>query len=234
MLSARTAFPACGTIFKTCCRSAKTQNQMNTTPRVSYSWLKAQSDDEVTGTIMDIVTAMTDNSFFPTPAPPLVDVQSLLVGFQTAQAVAANGGKVETAAKSTARDILVESTHSLGDYIDRAAGGNLEKLLSSSYPLQKDRAPVDIQPAPANLRLKHGKVSGSIAAYCDPNTHRVLYEWQTAAGASPTEWQIEPSTNSARSVFSGHAPGSWLYVRVRARVPAGAGDWSSVIQIMVI
>jgi hypothetical protein len=161
-------------------------------------------------------------------------VQSLLVGFQTAQAVAANGGKVETAAKSTARDILVESTHSLGDYIDRAAGGNLEKLLSSSYPLQKDRAPVDIQPAPANLRLKHGKVSGSIAAYCDPNTHRVLYEWQTAAGASPTEWQIEPSTNSARSVFPATplAPGSMsasapVSPPVPATGAASSRSWSS-------
>jgi hypothetical protein len=207
---------------------------MNITPRVSYSWLNSETDDELGGSILNIITGMTGNAAFPFPVPLLADVQSLLNIFQAAQAVAANGGKVETAAKNTARVGLVESSRSLGEYIDKTAAANLENLLSSNYPLQKERSPLDIQPAPANLRLKHGKVSGSIAANCDPGTHRVMFEWQTATGQNPADWQTEPSTNSAKCVFSGHAPGTWLNVRTRIRVPAGAGDWSSVIQIMVV
>ena len=76
--------------------------------------------------------------------------------------------------------------------------------------------------------------SGSIAATCDVSDHRVMYEWQTAIGQSPTDWTSEPPTNSSRTGFSGYTPGTWLNCRVRFRVPAGAGDWSSAIQIMVV
>jgi hypothetical protein len=207
---------------------------MHTTPRLSYSWLNSATDDELGGSVLSIITAMTDNEFFPTPVPALADVQGLLAGFQSAQAAAANGGKLETAAKNSARTALVDSSRSLGGYIDTAAAGLLENLLSSNYPLQKDRAPVDIQPAPSNLRLKHGKVSGSITVACAPNSRRVIYEWQSAVGQTPVDWKSEPPTNSASCAIDGNAPGSWLNVRVRARVTAGSGDWSGVSQIMVV
>jgi hypothetical protein len=172
---------------------------MHTTPRLSYSWLNSATDDELGGSVLSIITAMTDNEFFPTPVPALADVQGLLAGFQSAQAAAANGGKLETAAKNSARTALV-----------------------------------DIQPAPSNLRLKHGKVSGSITVACAPNSRRVIYEWQSAVGQTPVDWKSEPPTNSASCAIDGNAPGSWLNVRVRARVTAGSGDWSGVSQIMVV
>lgn len=111
---------------------------------------------------------------------------------------------------------------------------SIEILLSSKFPLQKPRVPVGIQPPPENLRLKTGKVSGSVIARCDTTDHRVMYEWQTATGENPVTWENQPPTNSASSAFGTYAPGTWLNVRVRARVPAGAGDWSSVIKIMVV
>ena len=61
-----------------------------------------------------------------------------------------------------------------------------------------------------------------------------MYEWQSAIGQNPTAWTNEAPTNSSRSTFEGSTPGTWLNARVRSRVPAGAGDWSGVSQIMVI
>lgn len=74
-----------------------------------------------------------------------------------------------------------------GQYIDDTAEGDLETLLSSKFPLQKPRVPLGIQPAPANLRLKHGKVSGYVAARCDSSEHRVMYEWQLGEIDRPEE-----------------------------------------------
>ncbi len=202
-------------------------------PRVSHTWLSNSSDSGLETNIHAILAALAGNAFFPNPDPTLASLQLLLESFITALGAAKGGGAVETAAKNAARVTLTDGVRLLGQYIDRTAE-NMEQLLSSKYPLQKERGPLGIQPAPENLRLKHGKTSGSIAATCDVSDHRVMYEWQTAIGQSPTDWTSEPPTNSSRTGFSGYTPGTWLNCRVRFRVPAGAGDWSSAIQIMVV
>ena len=203
------------------------------TPRISNTWLTTYSDSDIDTTVHAIITALTGNAFFPAPAPTLAAITALFEAFIAALGAAKDGGKAETAAKNAARVALQDGMRSLGQYIENTAD-DLEQLLSSKYPLQKERAPLGIQPAPANLRLKHGKVSGSIAAACDVGAHRVMYEWQTAPGETPTDWKNEAPTNSSRTTFDGAAPGTWLNARVRARVPAGAGDWSGVTRIMVI
>lgn len=203
------------------------------TSRVSYTWLTTCSDSDIDTTVHAIITALTGNPFFPAPDPALADISALFDTFIAALGAAKDGGKAETAAKNGARAALQDGMRALGQYIEKTAA-SLEQILTSKYPLQKERAPLGIQPAPANLRLKHGKVSGSIAAACDVGDHRVMYEWQSATGENPGEWKNEAPTNSSHTTFEGTAPGTWLHARVRARVPAGAGDWSGVTRIMVI
>lgn len=203
------------------------------TPRISNTWLTTYSDSDIDITVHAIITALTGNAFFLTPAPTLAAITVLFEAFIAALGLVKDGGKSEAAAKNSARVLLQDGMRSLGQYIENTAE-DLEQILTSKYPLQKERAPLGVQPAPENLRLKHGKVSGSIAATCDVNSHRVMYEWQSAIGENPTEWTNEAPTNSSRTTFEGNTPGTWLNARVRARVPAGAGDWSGVTRIMVI
>jgi hypothetical protein len=201
--------------------------------RVSHTWLTTSSDSDIDTTVRAIITALSGNPIFPAPSPDLEAITTLFDNFIAGLDAAKDGGKAETAAKNAARVALQDGMRLLGQYLEKTAG-NLEQILTSKYPLQKERAPLGIQPAPANLRLKHGKVSGSIAAVCDVGEHRVMYEWQTATGENPTEWKSEAPTTSSRTNFEGVAPGTWLNARVRARVPAGAGDWSGVSRIMVV
>lgn len=203
------------------------------TPRVSTTWLATSTDSEFESTAHTIITALAGNTVFPDPEPTLAALTTRLTTFTTASAAAKDGGKAETAAKNTARILLQDDLRELGRYIDQTAD-SLEQFLSTKYPLRKSSAPVGIQPAPGNLRTKHGKVSGSLDAICEVNDHRVIYEWQTALGQNPTEWTNQPPTNSARTTISGFAPGTWVSTRVRIRVPAGVGDWSTVTQIMMI
>ena len=203
------------------------------TPRVSNTWIASSSESEFESTAHTIIASLTGSLVFTNPAPTIPALTARLAAYTSAVTVARNGGKTETAAKNTARDLLEEDLRELGHYIDKTAD-TLEDFLSSNYPLQKERAPIGVQPAPANLRAKHGKVSGSLEAVCDVSDHRVMYEWQTATGQTPAEWTIQPSTNSSRASFSGFAPGTWVNTRCRIRVPAGPGDWSSVVQIMMV
>jgi hypothetical protein len=202
-------------------------------PRLSNTWITTYSDSDIETTVGAIITALTNNPFFPGLAGLLAEVVVLFDAFVAALGVARDGGKAETAAKNAARVALQDRLRLLGREIEKIAD-SLEQILTTKYPLQKERSPLGVQPAPANLRLKHGKVSGSIAATCDVGEHRVMYEWQTAIGENPEAWKSEAPTNSSRTTFGGAAPGSWLNARVRARVPAGAGDWSGVSRIMVV
>jgi|GEM_PF-5243151 len=211
-----------------------TDNKTNImTPRVSTTWLTTSSDNDFEATTHSIITALTGSTVLNNPKPTLADLTSHLTAFTTSASAARDGGRADTAAKNAARAVVEEDFRQLGQYIDDTAV-TLEDFLSSKYPLQKDRAPLGIQSAPSNLRIKHGKVSGSLDALCDVNDHRVMYEWQTAIGQTPADWTTQPSTNAARTTFSGFTPGTWVNVRVRIRVPAGAGDWSNVVQIMMI
>ena len=203
------------------------------TPRVATTWLAASSDNDFEATTHSIITALTGSTVFNNPKPALAELSSHLAAFTTSASAAREGGRVDTAAKNAARAVVQEDFRQLGQYIDDTAV-TFEDFLSSKYPLQKERSPIGIQPAPSNLRIKHGKVSGSLDALCDVNDHRVMYEWQTATGQTPAEWITQPSTNSSRASFSGFTPGTWVNTRARIRVPAGAGDWSNVVQIMMI
>jgi hypothetical protein len=202
--------------------------------KVSLTWIKSSPDAEFETTLNAIVNGMTDNASLPNPLPTLAAVTAAGDTFITALAAAKDGGKLETAIKNGARDNVEGMMRKWGQYIDDTAQGDLEVLLSSKFPLQKPRLPVGIQPAPANLRLIPGKVSGSSTARCDRAAHRVMYEWQTATGETAGPWENEPPTLSASATFGGYEPGTWLHVRVRSRVTAGAGDWSNVIKIMVV
>ena len=203
------------------------------TPRVSTYWIASSTESEFESTAHTIIASLTGSLVFINPDPTIPVLTARLAAFTSALAEARGGGKTETAAKNTARVLLEEDLRELGRYIDKTAD-TLEDFLSSNYPLRKEGAPLGVQAAPANLRAKHGKVSGSLEAVCDVCDHRVMYEWQTATGQTPAEWTIQPSTNSSRASFSGFAPGSWVNTRCRIRVPAGAGDWSTVVQIMMV
>lgn len=202
-------------------------------PRVSNSWLNTSTDSNLDTTIQAIITGLSGNVAFPNLAAALAAVVTLLGAFTAALGIARDGSTADTAAKNAARASLVVGVRTLGRAIDSTAQ-NLEQALSTKYPLQKERSALGIQPAPSNVRAKHGKVSGSVACTSDGSDHRVMYDWQSAVGENPGTWITEPSTNSASATFSGHVPGSWLNVRVRIRVPAGAGDWSGVAKIMVV
>lgn len=203
------------------------------TPRISTTWLGTSSDNDFEATAHSILTALVGSTVFTTPKPTLANLNSHLTTYTTAASVARDGGRTDTAAKNAARAVVEEDFRELGQYIEDTAV-TLEDFLSSKYPLQKERSPIAIQPAPSNLRLKHGKVSGSLDAACEASDHRVLHEWQTATGQTPSDWTTQPTTTSIRTTFSGFTPGTWVNVRARIRVPAGAGDWSNVVQIMMI
>ncbi len=207
---------------------------MKTAYYVAYGWLTSGREAQLEPNVQAVITALKDNPHFPDPVPPLAQAETHLAAYVHARAQAKDGGRLATAAKNAARAELVSTMRELGAYIQQTSGGDLEILLSSKFPLQRPRHRLDVQPAPENLRLKQGKVSGAIVAQFDNSRHRLVYEWQTTTGETPGEWTNQPPGTATRATFEGFAPGTWVYVRVRSRVAAGASDWSGLARIMAV
>jgi len=201
---------------------------------ITIGWLTRSSDEVLASQVNSILDALTGSSIFPTPNPTLASLQALLASFNAAMAAARQGGKTATQVKNDARAALVVAMRDLGQYIDDTADGDMASLLSSKYPLVKERTPVGIQPAPANLRVRPGPVSGSLICRCDSNPVSPIYEWQSGVGATPATWQDHPPTKGSRVVLDGFTPASTISIRVRQRVPAGVSDWSTAVSIIVV
>src|SRR5437016_2553125 len=103
----------------------------------SISFLTAGSDAVLVTDVTTIVTSMTNNTNYPTPSPALNLITTANSAFATAIADAADGGKQLTSAKDAKRVELIALLRQLAIYVQGACGGDMTKLLSSGFPVQK-------------------------------------------------------------------------------------------------
>lgn len=129
---------------------------------------------------------MTGNTSFPTPDPALTEVTTANNDFATALANAADGGITLTAIKNDKRAALVALLRDLANYVQVACNGDLTVLLSSGFPIQKpQRNPIGVLPAPVNLTVNLGSLSGELDAIVPPVFGASIYNWRVTTTASP-------------------------------------------------
>jgi hypothetical protein len=130
----------------------------------SISWLTTDSDVQLVNDTNVILLGMGDNvAIYPTPLPNLLTVAEAMGDFSSALAAAADGGPSATANKNNKRGILVGYLRQLGSYVGVACQGDMTKLLLSGFPAQKPvRTPVGTLPAPQNLTVTHGALTGNL------------------------------------------------------------------------
>lgn len=129
----------------------------------SISFLKTDSDALLITDTQTIITDLTGNVSYPTPAPTLVAITTALDEFTIALANAADGGITLTAIKNDKRAALVVLLRNLANYVQVTCNGDLTVLLSSGFPIQKpQRSPIGVLPAPVNLAVSLGELSGQL------------------------------------------------------------------------
>ncbi len=75
------------------------------------------------------------------------------------------GGKQATAVKNAKRAAVVSLMKQLANYVTDTSDGDLTKLLSSKFPIQKPtRSPVGPLATPATPTVKYTKTSGELDA----------------------------------------------------------------------
>lgn len=91
--------------------------------------------------------------------------------------------------------------------------------------------------APADLRLRHGELSGTIVARYKPSRSPGMNELQTSTGApnDPASWHTAGMYPSGKAQLTDLTPGELVWVRARTTGLKGVmGAWSDPAQIRVV
>jgi hypothetical protein len=201
--------------------------------RVAIGFLLRDKDAQLIVDIQTILVAMTGNAAFATPSPTLAEIAAARTSFIAAVS-AAKDSSVALSVRKQQRANLVALLRKLAHYVQVASAGDGPMLKSSGFPLQRTRQPVGALPAPSNLRLVRGKVSGEIVARCVKQPRAGCYQWRCAPSATPTAWLPVITTLSANATFESLVPGTQYTAQVCVIGTAGPSNWSDAATVMVL
>jgi hypothetical protein len=199
--------------------------------RVAVGSLQRDPDAMLIVESLRVVTGMTGNLAYAAPVPKLAEIIAARNDFITA-VNAAKGNTLGVATRRKQRTVLVTLLRNLAHYVQATCGGDLPTLLSSGFTAQRTRRPIGELPAPVNLRLARGKLSGQLIARFDKHAQAGAYEWRFANAATPTVWTKADTTLAANTTLDGLEPGTQYIVQVRAIGTAGPSDWSDAATLM--
>jgi hypothetical protein len=201
--------------------------------KVATAFLLRLKDDDLGAAIALIVTGITGNAAYPTPVPTLATLAAAGSAF-TAAVQANDGGTAAVARRDQARAAVVQVLRQLATYVQHASNGDRVVLLSSGFPLQKQRGGVAVQPiaAPTGLTIRRGKASGQAVVHCTRVPTARVYEWRYAPAATPTAWTLSDTAAAASRVLAGLVPATLYVVQVRAHGRVGASDWSESVTLV--
>src|ERR1700719_3785394 len=173
----------------------------------SISFLTADSDSVLVTDVTTIVTSMTNNANYPTPSPALNLITTANAAFASAIADAADGGKQLTSAKNAKRAELVALMRQLANYVQGACDGDMTKLLSSGFPVQKpDRSPASVPATPVTPKVSQGK-TGEAFTLSKPVDFAYIYNWRVALDSKPDDFVQNGQSTGGRASFEGLTPG---------------------------
>jgi hypothetical protein len=180
-----------------------------------------------------ILVAMTGNAHYPAPLPAMADVAAARNAFLAAMN-AAKSGTPGVITRRQLRNQLVVLLRALALYVQQACNGDTVVLLGSGYPAQRTRQPAGQLPAPVNLRLARGLITGQLKARSNRVAQAGSYQWRYATAAAPTVWTFVNPTLGARVAINGLVPGTEYIVQGRAVGSQGPSDWSDAASLMVV
>jgi hypothetical protein len=178
-----------------------------------------------------VVQALTGNTSFPNPDPPLATVTSAIADLEAAQAVVQTRAKGAVQARATKRAALVALLHGLLAYVQKVADANLANAPQLIASAGMGTRKVAVRP-PRVFAAKHGSLSGSVSLVSPTGGKRVGYEWQYSADGGKT-WQEARATLRADTTVTGLVPGSTYLFRGRVVDKTGDTDWCPPVSLMV-
>lgn len=192
-----------------------------------FGWLTKYSQDPFSSTTDTALQAMTGNKYYTALGEAVVDSKKGYDTYLIDKAGAAQGGSELIAIRNTARATLVGLLRALISNINAIAKGNVDLLLSSGFPLNRDnRTPIGPLAPPKPPVLTQGSTSGTMKAATGTVYGGSLYTARLAKASAPTVYLYTQQKTAARFMFPGLTPGELYNVDINVIGAAGASDFS--------
>jgi hypothetical protein len=202
-------------------------------PRVAFKFIRL-ADALLIVFVQNLIAMMTGNTNYPTPTLALTAISTALASFITKVQEAMTGGVLATAARNSARRVLLALVRQLAAYVQLTANGDLNILLSSGFDAVKARSPVAAVRTPLNLRITQGEMSGELLLRFKRNgANSTSFSVQYAENPDGP-WTDQPPITKGRTSIKGLTAGKMYWVRVRANGAGGSSEWTAPTCRMVI
>jgi hypothetical protein len=189
------------------------------------------SDSALNDFGITVVTRMTNNSSFPTPAVSMATLTAANEALTAAIAAAAQGGKQLTAAKNAAREVLVGLLRTQAAYVQSVGQNDLTVMLSSGFNVNHTDRTRHALPKPVVLNIDNF-ASTQLMVRLGAVDNARSYEFRTRVGAA--EWQNAGVFTKSRGVLLENlTPGTTYDIQARAvGGTTGYSDWSDPVSRM--
>lgn len=189
-------------------------------------------DTELDNFAQRVIDRLTSHATFHTPHVPTASIQTHKDDFTAKLAAAQVGGPADTAAKNTARNLLISDLRDNALYVELNSNDDLSLLLSSGYDARSTTRSSAPLAQPANLTIKNG-ISGQLVASVSPVKNTATYEGRAKLDG---DWLPSVFSGSSRRIeFNGLTPGKLYTIQVRALGGStGQSDWSDPISHMAM
>lgn len=191
-------------------------------------------DEELIVRSKTVLEAMTDNTYFPDPAPSLEDFEESYNNFNNKLSAAKRrGSPQDTAEKDLARQEVSRLYKQLAFYVSQTAQGNLAMLLSSGFEVTRHPTGRAVPSVVRDIRLRDGRQSGQMRLDFEKNREALFYEYEVGiweADELTPDWGERYRTTSSRhNVIAPLVPLKRYAVRVKAVNGRGESDWSDIM-----
>lgn len=181
----------------------------------------------------NVVLKISTQNNFPNIYPDVTTGIKARDAFRDALVAAQNGGRLEIANRNLKRKELEKVLKLWGSHIEDVSNGNEITILDAGYFVQQTSIAGKSPTPPQNVRLVDGALQGDVKARCKKVSNAISYELRHRQ-ANETEWTIAPiaykTTIELKNVA---APGTIIWVQIRASNSHGYSDWSDPATIMV-
>lgn len=173
--------------------------------------------------LRDIVTQMTGNANYTTPAPTLASITTKANALEAAlgtQATAQQAAKTATTNLETKEGEADAAISSLSNYVWETSGGDEAKIQTAGMSLRAPKTPTTSLPAPQGLTATAGDDEGELDLVWEPVPKSKGYEVQTSPDpVTGTSWAFAETSSASKTTLDGLPSGSKIWVRVRALGP---------------
>jgi hypothetical protein len=177
-----------------------------------------------------IVTAMTNNTSFANPNPPLAEVTATLDDLEKAFA-SVQAARSEVATKMVTQDNaatkLDQTLTQLAGYVESVAGKDDTLITSAGMETKASRSAPTVPAAPQGLSATAGEHEGEINLTWKPITNSRSYVIESSLDpATASSWMHAGVATAANKTISNLTSGKRYWFRVAAIGAVGQSGWS--------